>query len=271
MERMVIANGIKLGIIGGSGFYEPGMLSGVYEKEVETPYGTIKTLIGKLPDGIEVAFLARHGREHSVLPHQINYRANLWGLKTLGVKRIIATTAVGSLAKSLTPGMLVIVDQFLDFTKQRPLTFFENGNVHQAYIDITESYCPDLRELLRKAAVKYHLKTRMGGCYVCTEGPRYETAAEVRMFKMLGGTVVGMTGVPEVVFARELGICYANLSAITNWAAGIVKITLRHSDVVQIMTENQAKIRQLLTECLGGALDQFGCNCQNQASDSISS
>ncbi len=262
MGQSVITEIINLGIIGGSGFYEPGMLSGVSEKKVRTPYGIIKPLIGKLHNGMTVAFLARHGRDHSILPHQVNYRANLSGLQSLGVKRIIATTAVGSLDQSLPPGTLVIIDQFLDFTKQRPLTFFEQGEVHKAHIDITEPYCPDLRKLLQSAALQCKIDVRAGGCYVCAEGPRYETAAEVRMFQMLGGTVIGMTGVPEVVLARELGICYANISAVTNWAAGIAKTSLRHDDVVRIMDHNQAKIRQLITECLIGAMDQINCHCR---------
>jgi 5'-methylthioadenosine phosphorylase len=261
MKDTGVSNEINLGIIGGSGFYEPGMLGDVYEKEVLTPYGTITPFVGKLANGLEVAFLARHGREHSVLPHQINYRANLWGLKALGVKRIIATTAVGSLDESLAPGMLAIIDQFLDFTKQRPLTFYDNGDVLKAHIDVTEPYCPDLREMLQTAAIRCNIPVRMGGCYVCCEGPRYETKAEIRMFQTLGGTVAGMTGVPEVVLARELGICYANLSAITNFAAGISKTPLKHSEVVQIMAGNQSKIRRLITECLLEALERFECGC----------
>jgi 5'-methylthioadenosine phosphorylase len=261
MKQSETAPEVNLGIIGGSGFYEPGMLSDIFEKEVATPYGTIRPLIGKLANGLEVAFLARHGREHAVLPHQINYRANLWGLKALGVKRLIATTAVGSLDESLSPGMLVIVDQFMDFTKQRPLTFYENGDIHKAHIDVTEPYCRDLRELLHQTAVKCNIQVRVGGCYVCSEGPRYETKAEVRMFQALGGTVAGMTGVPEVVLARELGICYATISAITNFAAGISKAALKHSEVVQIMAENQAKIRQLIAGSLLVALERFDCSC----------
>ena len=262
MDEAANENTIQLAIIGGSGFYEPGMLSDVHEWEVATPYGMIHPLVGKLENGVDVAFLARHGREHSVLPHQVNYRANLWGLKSLGVRRIIATTAVGSLDESLQPGMLAIIDQFMDFTKQRPLTFFDQGDVLKAHIDVTDAYCSDLRELLRQAALKCNIPTRLGGCYVCTEGPRYETRAEVKMFQMLGGTVVGMTGVPEVVLARELGLCYANISAITNWAAGITKTALKHSEVVQIMAENQTKIRELITQSLRGALDKNDCYCQ---------
>ena len=269
MKRTETINQVNLGIIGGSGFYEPGMLSDVYEKEVPTPYGAITPLVGKLANGLEAAFLARHGREHSILPHQINYRANLWGLSALGVKRIIATTAVGSLDESLAPGMLVIIDQFLDFTKQRTLTFYDKGDVHKAHIDVTEPYCPDLRELLVKAALNCNIPVRPEGCYVCSEGPRYETKAEVRMYRMLGGTVAGMTGVPEVTLARELGICYANISAVTNFGAGISPTPLKHSEVVQIMAENQAKIRTLITECLLGALERFDCGCGGEGMKTI--
>lgn len=251
---------ISLAIIGGSGFYQPGMLTEVKEVSVSTPYGEIKPLIGRLQE-LTVAFLPRHGRDHSALPHQVNYRANLWGLHHLGVSRIVATTAVGSLQENLPPGTLVLMDQFMDFTRQRPLTFFEQGEVHRAHIDLTEPYCSDLRVTLLRAADACNLLLHNGGCYVCTEGPRYETAAEVRAFKLLGGTVVGMTGVPEVVLARELGICYANVSMITNFAAGISKVKLEHADVVRIMNDNQIQLRKLLTECLLAVKEPFGCSC----------
>ncbi len=252
---------VEMAIIGGSGFYQPGMLTDVREELVETPYGEIRPLIGK-NQKLEVAFLPRHGKDHSVLPHQVNYRANIWGLKELGVKRIIATTAVGSLKPELAPGAMVIVDQFLDFTKQRPLTFFEQGDVQKAHIDVTEPYCPALRGFLGQAASKINLPVQIGGCYVCAEGPRYETAAEIRMFRMLGGTVVGMTGVPEVVLARELGICYANISTITNWAAGITVTPLKHAEVVQIMSLNQEKLRELITTFLLDITDEVKCSCR---------
>lgn len=251
---------IELAIIGGSGFYEPGMLSNVREVTVTTPYGDINPLIGDL-GGREVAFLARHGKGHSLLPHQINYQANLWGLKSLGISRIVATAAVGSLRRRLVPGSLVVVDQFIDFTKRRPLTFFEHNEVHKAHVDVTGPYCLDLQEYFKKAAEKCNVKIRVGGCYICTEGPRYETAAEIKMFRMLGGDVIGMTGVPEVVLARELGICYANISLVTNQAAGIGRKTLVHAEVVRIMKENQEKLRRLITECLLPITDQFNCKC----------
>lgn len=252
---------LKYGIIGGSGFYRPDLLKDVREIKVETPYGEIKPLIGRLKE-MEVAFLPRHGQEHSVLPHQINYRANIWGLHSLGVKRVVATTAVGSLTPELAPGAMVIVDQFLDFTKQRPLTFFEQGDVQKAHIDITEPYCPAIRAALSKAALKLNLPVQIGGCYVCAEGPRYETAAEIRMYRMLGGTVVGMTGIPETVLARELGICYANLSTVTNWAAGITVAPLNHAEVVQIMGLNHGKLRELITNYLLDENYEFNCTCK---------
>lgn len=252
---------LNYGIIGGSGFYQPDLLANVREISVETPYGEIKPLIGRI-EKLEVAFLPRHGKEHSILPHLINYRANIWGLHSLGIKRIVATTAVGSLIPELAPGSMVINDQFIDFTKQRPLTFFEQGEVQRAHIDITEPYCPAIRALLSKAAAKINLPVQIGGCYVCSEGPRYETAAEVRMYRMLGGTVVGMTGVPEAVLARELGICYANLSTVTNWGAGISLSPLSHAEVVQIMALNKNKLRELITNYLLEVNNEINCNCK---------
>ncbi|HBE76259.1 MAG TPA: S-methyl-5'-thioadenosine phosphorylase [Firmicutes bacterium] len=252
---------IKYGIIGGSGFYHPDLLKDVREIQLETPYGEIKPLIGWL-DKLEVAFLPRHGQDHSVLPHQVNYRANIWGLHSLGVEKIIATTAVGSFKPELPPGSMMIADQFLDFTKNRVATFYEQGDVQKAHIDITEPYCPALRVFLGKAAAKINLPVQIGGCYVCAEGPRYETAAEIRMFRMLGGTVVGMTGIPEVVLARELGICYANLSTVTNWAAGISVEPLNHTEVVQIMSLNKDKLRRLIGNFLLEVNDELKCGCR---------
>ncbi|HEY8463998.1 MAG TPA: S-methyl-5'-thioadenosine phosphorylase [Bacillota bacterium] len=251
---------INAAIIGGSGFYEPGILADFREETVTTPYGAAVLTLGKV-DRMAVAFLPRHGRNHSLLPHQLNYRANLWALRELGIKRVIATAAVGSINQRFTPGSLVIVDQFIDFTKQRPLTFFESGETNRAHIDLTEPYCPELRHSLKAAAAKLGLAVFDGGCYVCTEGPRYETAAEVRAFKILGGDVVGMTAVPEVVLARELGICYANVSIVTNWAAGISPHALTHAEVVEVMRNNQEKLRLLIKEGLLGMAQETGCRC----------
>jgi 5'-methylthioadenosine phosphorylase len=250
----------ELAIIGGSGFYQPGIFTEPREMEVDTPYGIVRPLIGKA-NGVEVAFIPRHGKEHSLLPHQLNYRANIWALKELGVKRIIATSAVGSLDRKYRPGTMAIIDQFLDFTKQRPFTFFDKGDAFKAHVDMTEPYCPELREMIIKAAKVCKVPIQATGCYVCAEGPRYETAAEIKMYQKLGGSVVGMTGVPEVVLARELGICYAGISTITNWAAGLSKNPLTHHEVVAVMKENQEKLRELILRCLTTTVeDGFKCH-----------
>lgn len=251
----------ELAIIGGSGFYQPGIFNEPREIKIDTPYGTVTPLIGKA-GGAEVAFIPRHGKEHALLPHQLNYQANIWALKEVGVKRIIATSAVGSLNRKYPPGSMVIIDQFLDFTKQRPFTFFEKGDAFRAHVDMTEPYCPELRERIKRAAAACKIPVHSGGCYVCVEGPRYETAAEIRMFQKLGGDVVGMTGVPEVVLARELGICYAGISTITNWAAGLSKHPLTHHEVVSVMQDNQRKLRDLILGCVTTVLEgDFNCEC----------
>ena len=251
----------KLAVIAGSGFYDPAILSEVEELEVGTPYGPIKPFIGRLGE-LKVAFLPRHGSDHTVLPHQLNYRANLWGLKVMGVERIIALTAVGSLRTELPGGSLVLVDQFLDFTKQRPLTFFESGEVAKAHLDLSVPFCSELRRNLLDTANGLEIKLKDGGCYVCTEGPRYETPAEVRMFQTLGGDLVGMTLVPEVVLARELGICYANLSIVTNLAAGIASGALDHSEVVRLVGANQGLISGLLSTTLRAISINSACSCR---------
>lgn len=251
---------IELAVIGGSGFYEPGMLAEAREETVTTPYGEAVFIIGLMGD-TPLAFLPRHGQHHSMLPHQLNYRANIWGLRELGIKRVVATTAVGSLNERFAPGSLVLIDQFIDYTKCRPLTFFESGEIHRAHVDLTEPYCPEIRRSLKAVADQAGIAVNDGGCYVCMEGPRYETSAEVRALKMLGGDVVGMTAVPEVVLARELGICYANISIVTNWGAGITSHPLSHSEVVEVMRDNQVKLRLLIKEGLKGIPLENGCKC----------
>jgi 5'-methylthioadenosine phosphorylase len=250
---------LEVAVIGGSGFYHPEMFTEAREEHIDTPYGAIDLIIAKL-QGTELAFLSRHGKQHSLLPHQLNYRANLWGLKSFGIRRVIATTAVGSLNSEFVPGSLVLIDQFIDFTKQRPLTFLESGAITRAHIDMTEPYCPEIRYSLKRTADRLGIKIFNGGCYVCTEGPRYETPAEIRAFKILEGDVVGMTTVPEVVLARELGLCYANISIISNWAAGIGG-KLSHSEVVAVLRENQEKLYRLIAHGIRDISAASGCQC----------
>ncbi|UWG96150.1 S-methyl-5'-thioadenosine phosphorylase [Dehalobacter sp. DCM] len=220
-------------LIGGTGV-EKLVLKKTKQHRVDTPYGNVSLDIGEIGMS-EVVFLKRHGTGHTYPPHRINYRANIWALKTMGVKKILATGAVGSIVDELTIGDIVLVDQFLDFTKNRPLTFYEGGDRGVLHIDVTEPYCPVLRNNITEGAVRAGIKVKNGGVYVCTEGPRFETPAEIKMFRLLGGHLVGMTGVPEVVLARELGMCYATIALVTNQAAGINHEPLTHAEVIASM------------------------------------
>lgn len=252
---------VQYAIIGGTGVYDPRILSDIRQERVETPWGEIQVQIGTYK-GKEVAFLPRHGAKHSVPPHRINYRANIWGLKKLGVQRIIATTAVGSLNLEMRPGDFVFIDQFMDFTKGgRPLTFFEGGEEGVVHTDVTEPYCPEIRQTMIQAAARLGLPHHNRGTYVCTEGPRFETAAEIRAFRQLGGDLVGMTNVPEVVLAREAGICYGTVSMVTNYGAGISPQPLTHEEVLEVMAANAENLIALAMLCLEQMPAERGCHC----------
>ncbi|WP_042501538.1 S-methyl-5'-thioadenosine phosphorylase [Thermaerobacter marianensis] len=251
---------MRLAIIGGTGVYDPEILEDVREETVVTPYGRATVRIGTFR-GLEVVFLARHGAGHTVPPHKINYRANVYALAALGVKRVIATAAVGSLRQALAPGHFVLVDQFLDFTKNRISTFFEGGEEGVVHIDVTEPYCPEIRARLAEAGKALGLPVTNGGVYVCTEGPRFETPAEIRMFERLGGDLVGMTSVPEVVLAREAGLCYATVAMVTNYAAGMAGQPLTHEEVLEIMAANGANLRRLILEALPRLAAEPACPC----------
>ncbi|MDD3878515.1 MAG: S-methyl-5'-thioadenosine phosphorylase [Syntrophomonas sp.] len=252
---------IRTAIIGGTGVYDPCLLEDVKEIIEKTPYGNVAVSIGKYA-GIEVAFIPRHGLEHSIPPHLINFRANIMALHQLGVKNILATAAVGSLHFEFKPGQFVLADQFLDFTKSRQNTFYEGGEAGVVHCDMTVPYCPELRGALVKAGEERGIRVQNGGTYVCTEGPRFETAAEIMMFKQLGGQLVGMTSVPEVCLARELGICYATLAIVTNFAAGITAGILTHSEVLELMKRNIALARSLMMSRLKYNSEEESCDCR---------
>ncbi|MHC1604419.1 MAG: S-methyl-5'-thioadenosine phosphorylase [Candidatus Methanofastidiosia archaeon] len=252
-------------IIGGSGIYDPEMISDAAVRSVDTPFGEVKVVCGKFK-GIDIFFLSRHGQKHSVPPHMINYRANIWALKMIGVTRILSTSAVGSLQDNISPGNYVVLSDFLDFTKTRKYTFYEGkySNISEksvVHIDITRPYCPQLRNVLIKAGRELKLSIVSEGTYVCTEGPRFETAAEIRMYSQLGGDVVGMTNVPEAVLAREAEICYASVAMVTNFAAGISKLKLTHTEVLDIMEKNRESIKKLFKKALYAIPKKRDCRC----------
>jgi 5'-methylthioadenosine phosphorylase len=249
---------VDVAIIGGTGIYDPCLLENIRVESVDTPFGPVEVKVGVYQEK-EVAFLARHGEKHSVPPHLVNYRANIWGLKMLGVKDILATAAVGSLNKQMEPMDFVLLDQFLDFTKSRPQTLVEKGVVH---LDMSEPYCAELRKMLVDSAQKMGLRYHSAGTYVCTEGPRFETPAEIRMYKKFDGDVVGMTGVPEVVMAREAGMCYASIAMVTNFAAGISLQKLTHREVTEAVNQNVDKMRGLIFDVITRLDPERKCQCR---------
>jgi 5'-methylthioadenosine phosphorylase len=211
-------------IIGGTGVYDvPGL--DLERRTVETAYGAVDLLIG-VGDSEGLVFLPRHGPEHTAPPHRINYRANIKALEHLGVKRVLALSTVGSLHSGLPPASMVLLSNFMDFTHQRPTTFFDGDDGLVAHVDVTYPYCPSLGSRVVARGRVLGLEIVPEGVYACMEGPRLETAAEIRMLAQLGGDVVGMTGVPEVTLARELRMCYACVTVVVNWGAGLVSETI---------------------------------------------
>ena len=254
---------MHLAVIGGTGVYDPDWLANSVARDIDTPYGPTRVTEGRLAGVDEpVYFMNRHGAGHSVPPHRVNYRANLAALKALGVTRVVATAAVGSLNIAMGPGHIVLCDQFLDFTKARPTTFFDGGEQGVVHTDMTEPYCPDIRATLEGVAASLGLPATNGGVYVATEGPRFESPAEIRAYRMLGGDLVGMTGVPEVVLARELGLCYATVALVTNYAAGISPHPLTHQEVLDVMGGHAVSLRRLLSAALPAIRGRRACQCQ---------
>jgi len=256
----------KIAIIGGTGVYDPHLLEDIRHIAQNTPYGSVEINVGRY-EGIEVAFIPRHGKKHSVPPHLINYRANIMALNMIGVKSIIATAAVGSLHSGFKPGQYVLADQFLDFTKTRKSTFYEGGERGVVHCDMTVPYCSQLRQVLAKTGEEIGIDVHNGGVYVCTEGPRFETAAEIGMYRQLGGHLIGMTSVPEVCLARELGICYANICIVTNFAAGISPDILTHREVLDVMKESVHSVRHLMLASLKYIPDRKSCDCAKILND----
>lgn len=253
----------KIAIIGGTGIYNPEALSSLEELVINTPYGTAACKVG-ISAGNQVAFITRHGAGHKTAPHKINYRANIWALKSIGTEEIFATTAVGSLNSEMTAGHFVVCDNILDFTKNRINTFFDTPEKGVAHADFTMPYCQVLREKVIRCLKNTDIPFHDGGVYVCTEGPRFETAAEIKMFAMLGGDVVGMTNMPEAILAREAEMCYVNCSIVTNMAAGISKTPLSHSEVTDAMGMSIKNMNKVISEFVSfnGSVDST-CRCRN--------
>lgn len=249
-----------IAIIGGTGVYDPQIISDAKEIIINTAFGSVSAVAGRY-EKREVYFINRHGSGHSVPPHLVNYQAIISAIKEVGIEKVIATAAVGSLNLDMKPGDFVLMDQFLDFTKNRIQTFFTGGEKGVLHVDMTDPYCIDVRKTLANSARKKNIAIHEKGTYVCTEGPRFETPAEIKMFKQLGGDLVGMTSVPEVCLAKEAGLCYATVAAVTNFAAGISTIPLTHKEVLEAMQENARSLRALLMQTLLDISDERDCGC----------
>lgn len=243
-----------LAIIGGSGLYHLPTLEAVERRFVRTPYGepSCTMSLGTIC-GYPMVFLARHGHGHTIMPGDINYRANIWALKSLGVSGIIAVGSVGSIHPSLGPGDLVIPDQLIDYTWGRASSFFGSEPDIEMHVDFTHPFDQSLRQRLSGVADLLGFNIKDGGVYGCTQGPRLETAAEIRRMAGDGADVVGMTAMPEAVLARELGIPYAQLSVVANYAAGIAESAqgIEFSALGPVLEASMAKVRLMIEALVG--------------------
>jgi len=254
-----------IGIIGGSGVYEITEMADSCElTAVETEFGSVDVSILSIADKT-VAFLPRHSAGHSCPPHKINFKANIMALKKLGVTQIFATNAVGSLDLDIGPGSIVIPDDFLDFTVTRDRTFYDDQVIH---IDMTEPYCNTLRKALLSNADCVEGGLIDGGVHVCTEGPRFETPAEIKMFSIMGGTIVGMTTLPEAVLAREKEMCYASIAIVSNYSTSISPNKLTVDEIFEIMEIKKDELINLLFNTIKN-LDDVDCECRHALGDNV--
>lgn len=251
-----------IGVFGGSGFYR--FLEDVEEIKVETPYGapSEKIALGRLSTR-RVAFLPRHGKEHSLPPHMIPYRANVYAFKKLGVTRVVAPCAAGSLQPSVKPGDFVICDQFVDRTSGRKDTFYD-GPV-ATHVSAADPYCPELRSLAIRAASELGITVHARGTVVVIQGPRFSTRAESQWFSQMGWEVINMTQYPECALAREVELCYVNISLITDYDVGLADradvAPVTHEEVLRVFRENNEKLRALLFRLIEAIPAERNCEC----------
>ncbi|WP_433571624.1 S-methyl-5'-thioadenosine phosphorylase [Streptomyces sp. CA-251247] len=259
----------EIGVIGGSGFYS--FLEDVTEVQIDTPYGSPSDslFLGEVA-GRKVAFLPRHGRGHHLPPHRINYRANLWALRSVGARQVLGPCAVGGLHPAYGPGTLLVPDQLVDRTKAREQTYFDglplpDGSIpNVVHTTFADPYCPSGRAVALKAARGREWEPVDGGTLVVIEGPRFSTRAESKWFASAGWSVVGMTGHPEAVLARELGLCYTSLTLVTDLDAGAeTGEGVSHTEVLRVFGENVGRLREVLFDAVGAlpANEDRDCLC----------
>jgi 5'-methylthioadenosine phosphorylase len=258
-----------LGVIGGSGLYQFPSLENIETIELDTPFGKPSSpiIMGTLA-GRKVAFLARHGIGHIFLPAEVNYRANIYALKKLGVERIISVSACGSLREDYSPGDIVIPDQLVDFTKNRPITFFGEGFV--AHVGLADPFCNDLRQLLFQSVKTVGGKVHPDGTYITIEGPRFSTKAESNLFRKWGMSIIGMTAIPEAFLAREAEICYATMAHVTDydvWHENESPVTV--DMVIKILNQNTQLAQKAILRLVEKLPEKTECECGSALSDAI--
>lgn len=265
LEKKQIA---KIGVFGGSGFYN--FLDNIEEIRVETPYGmpSDNLFVGQI-GGHKVAFMPRHGRNHTIMPHLINYRANVWAMKSIGVERVISPCAAGSLQTHVKPGDFVICDQFIDWTDGRKTTTIQGPIVsHPSPADL---YCPELRKLAIKTAKEEGINVHETGTIVVVNGPRFSTKAESKFFTNQGWEVINMTAFPENYLVKELDMCPLNISLITDYDAGLVGdvAPVSHHEVIRVFNSNLEKLKRLLFTMIENIpADRKNCDCADTMANS---
>ena len=269
MTRQGKASHAVIGIIGGSGLYNIEGLRKVTERSVRTPFGapSDKVVLGEL-DGIRIAFLSRHGRGHRINPSDINYRANIYALKSLGVRRVISVSAVGSMKESIKPGDVVLPDQFIDFTKRRTSTFFEGGIV--AHVAFGEPICAPLAADLLASARSVGATVHRGGVYLCVEGPQFSTKGESRLYRQWSVDVIGMTNMPEAKLAREAELCYATVALVTDydcWHETEEAVTV--DAILAVLNQNVALAKRMLRQVVPSIAGAANCACHRALQDAI--
>jgi 5'-methylthioadenosine phosphorylase len=261
---------MTLGIIGGSGFYQMPGLERVEQLELKTPFGAPSDSYyrGKLGES-EVIFLARHGRGHRILPSEINFRANIFGMKQLGVERLISVSTAGSMKEEIKPGDLVVPDQFIDRTFKRPATFFGNGIV--AHVSLADPVCADLARTLTASGQAAGAEIRAGGTYLCIEGPQFSTRAESNLYRSWGVDVISMTAMQEARLAREAELCYATLVLVTDydcWHHSVKAVDI--AEILRVMRANVALAQQTVANLARALAGQNrACSCANALKDAI--
>jgi len=247
-----------LAIIGGSGLTHLRNLTVRERRVFRTPYGEPSApMVYGTVGGHDVIFLPRHGHGHTIPPHSVNYQANMWALKECGVSHVVAVNAVGAIKTSLLPGSLVLPDQIIDYTYGRAHTFFGNHPEPVTHVDFSYPYCEALREVLRDGANQAGLDIALTATYAATQGPRFETIAEIVRMERDGADIVGMTGMPEAALARELGLCYASLSVVANFAAGKAEGEIDLRAIEHYLESGMTQVRTLLEHAIPRLYDRY--------------